>query len=213
MRALLVFLALLISTPSLAKVKAPEPPAQNPHAAVTPADKARVEAATLAINTFLAGTVSQAWLRESVDYKGLGTLRYADKDLRCLRSARCWRTDTAFGMNISAILKSRGKLVEFRYPHVIPWSMKNFKKHQGMHHHHHGSKAHLRKSARKFDEQPMAAPALKHDEFMVHLYARFENTGWQHVDVIMTEGKDGKPAVRYFFATTMRPNLPPGVRC
>jgi hypothetical protein len=59
----------------------------------------------------------------------------------------------------------------------------------------------------------MPSPILKRDEFMVHLYARFENTGWQHIDVIMTEGKGGTPAVRYFFATAMRSDLPPGVEC
>jgi hypothetical protein len=172
-----------------------------------------VDVATLAVDRFLKNKVDAGWLKT-----GHGTAFLA-KDAACLRVASCWKKDAAFAANIQSIVGSRGRIVETHHAHIIPWSMNNFQRHKGHHHHgkHHGltSTGH---AARVLDEAPMQmkAPNLKHDEFMVHVYVRFQRAGWHHLDVVMTEDAAGHPKVRYFFTTRMVSrggSLPPGVVC
>jgi hypothetical protein len=136
-----------------------------------------------------------------------------------LKVATCWKKDAAFAANIRSIVGSRGRIVASRHAHIIPWSMTNFKKHKGHHHHrkHHGPPP-AGDSARVLDQEPMQmkAPKLKRDEFMVHVYVRFEKAGWHHLDVVMTEDAAGNPKVRYFFTARMASpggSFPPGVVC
>jgi hypothetical protein len=205
-----LLLILTMSCAAAAKVAAPAPPPSNPHAPTTAADKARVDAATLAVERFLKNRIDGQWLK-----KGAGT-SFHSKDVACLKSASCWRKDKAFAANIRSIVGSRGRIVSTRHAHIIPWSMDAFRKHKGPHHHH--SKHVIPKMNRgaRLAPMQMKAPKLKNDEYMVHAYVRFENTGWHHLDVVMTEGADGKPKVRYFFTAAMVSrggSLPPGVRC
>jgi hypothetical protein len=62
--------------------------------------------------------------------------------------------------------------------------------------------------------ETMRGPQLKADEYMMHVYVRFEKTnGWHHLDVIVTEDKAGNVFLRHFFLMPMQSEMPPGVVC
>ena len=210
MRSMLLSLVFIVSlgTTALGAQAMPSPPGQNPYPPTSAQDKLRVETAVAAIDAVLRKVPAVEWLA-----KGVGSHAFVAKDLSCLKSAACWQADVAFAQNIRGMQSQMGQVSEIRFPHVMPWTMRNFEKNRAL-----GedmpSTGKLAPMAPARRRAPVA-PQLLPDEYMVHVYARAAHGGWYHLDVIMTEDAQGKPAVRYFFATPMvsYSKLPPGVVC
>ena len=190
------------STAVLADFTQPTPPAENPYPPVSSADKARVAVALMAIEKVLSSRPATLWLAS-----GDRNQPFLDKNLSCFENTACWKKDLAFASNINVVITQRGALTELRHAHVMPWTIRRFQKRPN-------TSGMINPKLRAKRVKPVInAPELKADEFMVHIYARFERGTWHHLDVIMTEDAQGKPAVRYFFATAMRASLPLGVKC
>ncbi|HEX5035210.1 MAG TPA: hypothetical protein VFW62_12085 [bacterium] len=119
-----------------------------------------------------------------------------------------------------------GPGVELRHPHIIPWSFQSFLQNRKttpippsdpnviVEAQAKGAPA----SAMAPEPGAMAVgPALQPDEYMVHVYARFQgDPAWYHLDVILAEDASGNPLRRRFFRIPMPPThgkLPPGVVC
>ena len=198
----LLLLLSLGSTAVFADVALPTPPDTNPYPPTSYADKARVEVALMAVEKTLSSVPGTQWLANGNKNKPL-----LDKDLSCFQSPVCWKQDLAFASNVTELTTQRGAVIELRHAHVMPWTIRRFQKRPA------ASGITTPKFKAKRAKPVINAPKLKADEFMVHIYARFERGTWHHLDVIMTEDAQGKPAVRYFFTTPMRASLPPGVKC
>ena len=210
MRSLL-FTAFLIALGSLtsivhAKVAPPRPPASNPYPPTSDQDKARVQTAVTAVDLFLRKQPAPAWTATGAPSKP-----YVAKDLRCLQERACWFADQAFAANVQRIVTREGTISEIRFPHVMPWTIKRLQK--GQQGRQEIAPTPAQAGRTRSAAVPLQAPQLQADEYMVHIYARFQGGRWVHLDVIMSEDAQGTPAVRYFFATPMRTSLPPGVRC
>lgn len=119
-----------------------------------------------------------------------------------------------------------GPGVELRHPHIIPWSFQNYLKHRQAAPIPPSDPNVIVEAQTKGAAAPIAAhepssmavgPALQPDEYMVHVYARFQgDPAWYHLDVILTEDAAGNPLRRRFFRIPMPPThgkLPPGVVC
>ena len=111
-----------------------------------------------------------------------------------------------------ALQSTHGLLIEFRHAHIIPWSMKRMN---------------MRSTAPNKEASsqggfapvldPAAPPELKADEFMVHMYVKFEKSmAWYHLDVILAQDSQGKISLRGFYAIPIPSSggkLPPGAVC
>ena len=200
-------LALTLGT-AFAKMAPPRPPATNMHAPVTKADKARVALAVQAIKRFWQSDLPKPYAKLSSKY----AYTFLNKDARCIKSQACFSKDKNFGAELKRLRSTYGKVVAFRHAHIIPWSWQKFLRNRKRD----TSKRALKKAKPKMrmERHQMAAPKLAADEYMVHVYVRFSDSGgWHHMDVILTEDAKGKPSLRHFFATPMRIKMPPGVKC
>lgn len=122
-------------------------------------------------------------------------------------------TDASAAFNQATALQNKyGLLVEFRHAHIIPWSMKRMNMR---------STAPDREASSKGGFAPIldpdAPPELKADEFMVHMYVKFEKSpAWYHLDVILAKDPQGKISLRGFYAIPIPSSggkLPPGAVC
>ncbi len=219
-QAVLSTLVLLVLTcSSFAQAAAtflPEPPKENPHPAITEADKKRVafaeEAVSLLLKQPLPKEVSKLSLPASLP-------PFQRKDLNCLKCVSCYAKDTSAVSELITLQKEHGTILEIRHAHVIPWSYEQFQRNQAAS----TAKTKMsvdnsrRKRELKDTALSMRVPKLQPDEYMVHLYARLSETyRWYHVDVILSEDEKGQIFLRHFFVLEMPTNesqLPPGVRC
>ncbi len=193
----------------------PEPPYQNPHPPITEQDKQRVAFAEQAIKLVLMNPTLLKTMQQRKNMP-FSSISFANKDLNCLNNTDCLLGDLNFVMEVGS--SPRGVIVETRHPHIIPWSMEKFLQNQKVTYTDTVKK--VKQEERKLSPmKPMEnmGPALKVDEYMVHVYVKFANaSGWYHLDVILAEDKAGKIYLRHFYAIPMPSNnggLPPGVVC
>ncbi len=186
-----------------AKMAPPSPPAENPHPPVTAGDKKRVAFADQVVAVLLKKDLPASLkpLQQGQPPNG-----FIDKSLACLQDAACYAKDAAFVNELLIFRETYGKAVETRHTHVIPWSFDKF---------HGGAAAESPPpSADMGMAEPMRGPQLQTDEYMMHVYVRFDKAGgWNHLDVIVTEDKAGNVFLRHFFVMPMQSEMPPGVVC
>lgn len=203
-----------IPDPAYAKMALPRPPLENPHPPITEADKNRVAFAEQAVSLWLLLPLPETIERVTA-YNG--PMVHQDKDLACLKQGACYLKDSFFIYELVNIHREHGEVTEFKHAHVIPWAFQQFQANQKD-----SKKKEMSgsvKSVAKMDDmgEPIAAPRLRADEYMVHLYAKFsKHSEWYHLDVIMTENAKGELFLRGFFTTVMPSGpsyLPPGVKC
>ncbi|MCB1215247.1 MAG: hypothetical protein KDK66_07205 [Deltaproteobacteria bacterium] len=209
-----VLIAFSFNLSAEARFAPPSPPQKNPHEAQTPEDKARVAFALKAVGLILEKNLN---LEQSQE-KSVSSL-FLNKDLNCLKTLLCWQKDGAFVEEVSGIQIAKGRVVEIKHPHIIPWSFENFKANQDPNQRMIEKPSSETnpvedKTALKEEAKPMEIPQLLADEYMIHLYVRFsKQSNWYHLNVIVTEDKEGKLSLRHFFVTPMRNSMPPGAVC
>lgn len=205
-------LAFLLSIP-IAQAGAalpPQPPEHNPHPPQTEADQRRVRFAEQAVKIFfqnpLPATLKTFPLEE--------TPPFASKNLDCLKEVSCYKRDMPFVNQILGFQERYGRVVEFRHPHVIPWSMENFLRQKKSSPAMALPPSPSGRAAMRVPDEAMG-PSLRSDEYMVHTYVRFSKAGgWYHLDVILSEDEKGNISLRSFYTTPMVDHqLPPGVVC
>jgi hypothetical protein len=200
---ILLATVVLWSVSATAKMAPPSPPAENPHPPITAEDKKRVAFADQVIALLLKKDLPASLTPSQPGQPPNG---FSDKSLACLQDEACYGKDAAFVNELLFLRETYGKAVETKYVHVIPWSFDKFKGGVAADTHH--SSAELRMA------EPMPGPQLKADEYMMHVYIRFEKAGaWHHLDVIVTEDKAGNISLRHFFVMPMYSQMPPGVVC
>jgi hypothetical protein len=186
-----------------AKMAAPTPPAENPHPPATAFDKKRVAFAEQVIELLLKKDLPSTF---KPSQQGQPPNGFTDKSLACLQDAVCYGKDAAFVNELLFFRETYGKIVETRHMHLIPWSLDEFSGHRPA--------ESPPRSADMGMAKPMQGPQLQSDEYMTHVYVRFDKAiGWHHVDVILTEDKDGNIFLRHLFIMPMQTEMPPGVVC
>lgn len=183
----------------VASIPEPQPPAENPHPAVTPLDKKRVAFAEKTIELLL----KKPWPVSPSDASGKIDQDKTNKSLDCLASVACFGKDKAFLNELIAIQKNDGLVTEFRHVHIIPWSMDQY--------------LNLNGAKIAATQDTMKGPQVKPDEYMIHVYVKMNKTeGWYHLDIILTENQKEEIFLRSFFLTPMGYDgvkLPPGTVC
>ncbi len=200
---LLIFCLLLHPLSLGAEMAPPLPPLENPHPPLTEQDKKRVLFATEATKLFWMSskTLSPTNTSEKSD-------SFQNKDLACLKSEACYRKDKMFLAELQNFQKRFGTIEEIKHAHIIPWSMLHFKRMNSP-------------SAPIRDQEatkPMEGPSLQDDEYIVHIYTKNKPSNsypqWHHLNVILSEDKDGNIYLRHFFIIKMsNPKLPAGAIC
>lgn len=195
--------AVLWSVSATAKMAPPSPPAENPHPPVTAEDKKRVAFADQAMALLLKKDLPASL---TPSQPGQPPSAFIDKSLACLQDAACYGKDAAFVNELLFFRDTYGKVVETKHTHVIPWSFDKFRA---------GAAAEAPPpSADMGMSEAMRGPQIKADEYMMHVYIRFDKAGaWHHLDVIVTEDKAGNLFLRHFFVMPMQSEMPPGVVC
>ncbi len=182
----------------------PEPPATNPHPALTEIDKKRVKFAEQAISLVLKNKPSSL-LQPKPNQP---SPNFINKNLNCLQTIGCIEKDTAFTNEILTFYAQYGEVVELRHSHLIPWSIEKFNSR---------TETKTITPSKPLGGVAMPRPILKADEYMVHSYVKFNKAeGWYHLDIILSEDKNGELYLRHFFTTPMpaaNVQLPPGVVC
>jgi hypothetical protein len=194
----------LWSASGTAKMAPPSPPAENPHPPVTAEDKKRVAFAEEAIAALFKKDLPAGLTRSQPDQ----TPRiFSDKSLACLQDPACYGKDVAFVDDLLFFRDTYGKAVETRHAHVIPWSFEKFRGGAA-------SESPPPSADSGASSLVLRAPKLNPDEYMMHVYVRFDKSGtWHHLDAIVTEDKDGNVFLRHFFVMPMQTEMPPGVVC
>ncbi len=219
-----LFSFLFIQVSSHAKIAPPTPPPHNPHPPTSQADKARVNFAINAVKLSLmkdsqgGSKKPQAFSEVKVYVPEEGD--FFDKDSSCLKTPDCYNSDLNFTSEVTRLITAYGKVTEMKHAHIIPWSFENFKKNRKKtsrfesHLSNQVILADIAIDPQRAEEPIMQAPKLKSDEYMVHIYVKFDKkSDWHHLDVILTEDANGKLGLRHFFIAPMRASLPPGVIC
>jgi len=196
---------LLTQASSAGVTPPPGPPEKNPHPPITEKDKARVAFAVEAAKLLLVKKREVAF-----DHGAFGN-NFSNKTLECLKKPSCWQKDMNFKNELNIQQHGHGFVTEMRYAHIIPWSFKNFEK----------GKTQVKptmKQSKKRSSEPMPAPKLKPDEYMIHIYANFDKYGgrWYHLDVILHEDKVGNLFLRHFFMIPIpyaNESMPEGAVC
>lgn len=189
---------------SMVRSLPPEPPATNPHPPVTEIDKKRVKFAEQAITLLLKNKPSPL-LQPKPNQPSPS---FINKNLSCLQTISCIEKEVAFTNEVLTFHAQYGEVVELKHSHVIPWSIEKF-----------NSKTETKPvtSSRPVGGIAMSGPILKADEYMVHTYVKFNKAeGWYHLDIILSEDKNGDLYLRHFFTMPMpstNSQLPPGVVC
>lgn len=216
----LSFIGLFVSSSAMAEltmgdVPPPQPPEKNMHAPKTPEDKKRVQFAIDAMQQFF-GKDSKLLNLEKADLKD-----FKNKDKACLNNPHCYLEDPSFVNEVNSILKDKGSVVEFKHAHIIPWSFNTFMRQQakmtGDVSKPSKPEPMLQKGAVSRAIMNVPVPNLKKDEYMMHIYVRYEKSSkWHHLNVIVHEDKDGNLYLRHFYTVIMpEPShqLPDGVVC
>jgi len=203
---LLLATIVLWSFSASAKMAPPSPPAENPHPPVTAEDKKRVAFADQVVALLLKNDLPES-LKPS--QPGQPPNAFIDKSLACLQDVACYGKDAAFVNELYFYRQTYGRAIETRFTHIIPWSFDKFQKSQGR-----AAAEEPPPSADMGMAKPMMGPQPKADEYMMHVYIRFDKTGaWNHLDVIVTEDKAGNIFLRHLFIMPMQSEMPPGVMC
>jgi hypothetical protein len=199
----------------------PRPPAQNQNPPKTIEDINRVDFARSMVKKLLMQDFTKNKAGSDSKLVNNGQQSYHITQI-CARMPSCTSQNLLLQKYASSIHKRFGHLSKIRHPHIIPWSFKDFKKNQ--------KKA---LSAAKDPAMPskmetkdndndgfapavhMPRPTLKKNEYLVHIYGRF-NGNWHHLDVILSEDKKGQISFERFFIVRMPEkdtDLPEGVDC
>lgn len=218
----------VMAMPALAaQVAPPMPPNVNPHPPVTNADKTRVAFAEKVVEALL----SQPKLYVSPDST---TAAWSNNDKpnlnikpACLNDPVCLKQNKELAVYLGSFVKTYGHLRSHVHTHIIPWSFNKFMQNStpkptpepspGATHK--KSEAGFAMKSLAGDEAmvEMAAPDLANDEYMFHVYTLFElNSDWHHMDIIVSEDKDGNLVFRRLFIIPMprySHSLPDGVVC
>ncbi len=203
----LLAIVVLWSVSASAKMAPPSPPAENPHPPVTAEDKKRTTFADQVIEILLKKDFPATLMPPQ---QGQPPNGFINKSLACLQDAACYGKDAAFVNELLSYREAYGKIVETRHTHIIPWSFDKFQTLQG----HAAAEEPPPPANRGGMAKPMLGPQLKADEYMMHVYVRFDKAGgWHHLDVIVSEDNVGNVSLRHFFIMPMQSEMPPGVVC
>lgn len=191
----------------MAKMIAPQPPEQNPHPPQSAEDIKRVKFAEEAVQTLLTQNLASGLKKTELT----SPPSFQDKSLECLKNINCYSKDLSFVNELFSIQETQGKIIEVRHAHLIPWSMKRMNMRS--------SASDNKRVSADFAPVPndLKAPELKPDEFMVHMYVKFDKSAhWYHLDVILAQDSQGKIFLRHFYTLPIPSSggkLPPGAVC
>ena len=216
-----ILFCLLIFSKAFAGVTAPpQPPADNPHPPITEEDKRRVAFGELAIKNLLM--TSKSTFSGNMTIVDDQSIELAMTQI-CLESEACIKgKDT---QNYLSAFKNRyGVLKTYQHIHVIPWSFEKFKNQKMA-----ASKPiptdttgdsdppKRERAAVEASIAVMPTPIVKAGQYMMHAYVQFEGSeSWYHLDIIVSENKNGVMKLERFFTTQIpwpSVDLPPGVVC
>lgn len=195
----------------------------NPHPPQTTEDKNRVAFAENVVATLLKTATTQiptqsvAQIYDSQGYN-------FNLDAACLLDAKCLQ-DPALQTYLKDIFAKLGSVAEFKNSHIIPWSFQKFQTNKSV-----ATKSvsttqapgasppnvHAEHSKMAVDQEPMPAPVLQNDEYIIHIYTKMTSRHWYHLDVIVSEDAKGKITFRRFFffeVPTYQHTMPEGVVC
>lgn len=206
----------------------PLPPISNPHPPVTEDDKKRVAFGEMILKKFFIENAFET--DETVDTKWVNSSEMSfNLSETCLNDTSCLQKNTKLKTYIQSILNLHGHVREFKHAHVIPWSYEKFQQSKlpggsttkvapvTNSNIRYTNKNDTMNEALKLGSTGMSAPNLNYDEFMIHIYTRFDKDGaWYHVDVVVSEDESGNLEFRYFFIIKIPYNggsLPHGVVC
>ncbi len=214
-KILLLAITFLFIPSAFAELEEVLPPKENPHPAVTEADKKRVAFAEEAIALFLREPLPKKWAKQkpsTVAFTAVGSSQ--NKDLVCMKKVACYGKEKRFIEELAWIHQLRGTIVEVRHSHVVPWAFRQFQQHQS-NLKPQSKEAHRPDSASTgpassidtrsaAEGQDEARPIgrvipLGPDEYVVHSYVRFsQDARWYHLDVVMSEDPQGHLVLRHF---------------
>lgn len=192
----------------------PTPPEKNPHPPQTEEDKERVKFALESVKRLL--TDKDYWKNQK---RVLDRTPFHAKSRTCIRDIKCVEKDRHFILDTKNIYNKHGVVIETKHAHIIPWAFKNFElKTKPISITHEELSGDSEESVRdEVAREPMPAPALNPNEYLIHIYAKFsKKNAWYHLDVIIEETPDGKLFFKYFFVAPFyneSGSLPPGVVC
>lgn len=204
-------------TPPDAGAAPPFEPSNNPHPPITEADKKRVNFAIFVVKKLLEQKPS-FWSKDMPNK--LDKRSYKDKDEKCLFDPDCVKKDAVFFEQVGFLHQRYGLVKVAKFAHIVPWSWDQYKNKSLQE----KKPAPPKEPAAKASVMPMEAimpqklPELHADEFMVHIYVKYEHEPmqWYHLNVILSEDKEGNPVLRRFFTIPVpQPgtDLPEGVVC
>jgi hypothetical protein len=193
---------------TMAYMPPPEPPAENPYPPQSAEDKRRVAFAEQVIQSQLRNIAELHLGLEAVNLPP-----FQNKQLPCLKDSACYGKDLAYVRELQNLQRTYGQALEVRHAHIIPWYFQKFLGKGAASR----DAAGMAKISAETVAAPMSAPQLRPDEYMIHAYVKFSNSGnWNHLDVILTEDASGQLAFRHFYTIPMATygqGLPPGVVC
>ncbi len=186
----------------------PQAPASNPHPPQSKQDIARVKFAEESVKMLLMQTLDSKLQMSDFDKSPA----FENKTLNCLKNIACYEKDKRFVNELLKLQAQDGLVIEIKHAHIIPWSMKRMNIRSSV-----PVQTPGKNEKTKAPFSGMEGPSLNPDEFMVHIYAKFDkNQRWYHLDVILTEDQKGNIFLRHFYAIPMpyiEEHLPPGAVC
>lgn len=195
----------------------------NPHPPVTENQIERVEFAKLAIEKFLMET-PKFFNRKVPKFEDLLTYKTPLIKLKinkeCLENDDCWQNNTDVQNYLIELHSHMGRVMRFKNAHLIPWAYNNFVKQNqpATTVKKEGYSASYQEAARAVNsETMMMVPALDRNEYMVHVHAFMANQKWYHLNIILTEDKEGNLLFQRFYFYKVPDHeshaLPPGTVC
>ncbi len=165
----------------------PQPPQQNPHPPQTAKDRERVAFAELAIKNLL--TQNRSAVKLDPHWNLNNTSVSLQLPQTCLQNLECLQKEDRLQRYIDSIYKTQsGPLVRTSHTHIVPWALKRFE------FYHNPSKG-----THKILEYPLSSTKLKKNEYMMHTYVEFQVGSWHHLDVIVSENKEGEIFFERFY--------------
>lgn len=241
----LVFVFFLFGslTPLFAFQLAPEqPPVENPHPAVSEADKKRVAFAELVIKHL---QTPQDPLKEksTIDFRTKVQLNISEK---CLLSAECINQADKNGY-LKTFKVQFNLLKTYKHVHIIPWSFEKFQN-QHIHKNQPTASAEVKLPSEPPDNASLSKPKIRAEDFpnrvvpemlpgeyMIHSYVLFyqQNPGnnrqiissedeldstahWSNLHIIISEGENGELKLQRLYTTPLpyrSVNMPDGFMC
>lgn len=130
---------------------------------------------------------------------------FKNKNESCLNDLVCLGQDLRLQRELYLLRQKHGRILEIKFPHLDPWSQKRL-----------SQKYKEPKKIKKAPNLEFQGPQALADEFMVHVFVRFEKDpqSWKNLNVFLNEGESGTLQFRHFDVAFLDHNQNlPGINC